>query len=148
MGMGITLNLTFSFRLLLNQRIFQYFKQFNISIIITMSSQNDPLAAAKQAERDLNSNAAKQGYSKGDSATDSGIDDRATKKFPGASVTLVALPQAQAITARFPSRKAVVLGNMDSLLRREILRGRVDRRIRRRRLGGIEGVRMGFEVLC
>merc|ERR1711939_1010377 len=127
-GMGITLNLTFSFRLLLNQRIFQYFKQFNISIIITMSSQNDPLAAAKQAERDLNSNAAKQGYSKGDSATDSGIDDRAT--------------------ARFPSRKAVVLGNMDSLLRREILRGRVDRRIRRRRLGGIEGVRMGFEVLC
>merc|ERR1711900_101829 len=83
-----TLNLTFSFRLLLNQRIFQYFKQFNISIIITMSSQNDPLAAAKQAERDLNSNAAKQGYSKGDSATDSGIDDRATKKFPGASVRL------------------------------------------------------------
>merc|ERR1712093_166282 len=79
---------TFSFRLLLNQRIFQYFKQFNISIIITMSSQNDPLAAAKQAERDLNSNAAKQGYSKGDSATDSGIDDRATKKFPGASVRL------------------------------------------------------------
>merc|ERR1711939_573414 len=76
MGMGITLNLTFSFRLLLNQRIFQYFKQFNISIIITMSSQNDPLAAAKQ------------GYSKGDSATDSGIDDRATKKFPGASVTI------------------------------------------------------------
>ena len=61
---------------------------------------------------------------------------------------MVALPQAQAITARFPSRKAVVLGNMDSLLRREILRGRVDRRIRRRRLGGIEGVRMGFEVLC
>lgn len=53
-----------------------------------MSSQNDPLAAAKQAERDLNSNAAKQGYSKGDSATDSGIDDRATKKFPGASVTI------------------------------------------------------------
>ncbi|KAH7350835.1 hypothetical protein BKA65DRAFT_396390 [Rhexocercosporidium sp. MPI-PUGE-AT-0058] len=93
-----------------------------------MSSQNDPLAAAKQAERDLNSNAAKQGYSKGDSgmslflshpfpvlwffcrrkkqrkylitvrfililiffsiATDSGIDDTATTKFPGASVTI------------------------------------------------------------
>ena len=34
-----------------------------------MSSQNDPLAAAKQAERDLNSNAAKQGFSKGDSGT-------------------------------------------------------------------------------
>merc|ERR1712093_697661 len=86
MGISITLNLTFSFRLLLNQRIFQYFKQFNISIIITMSSQNDPLAAAKQAERDLNSNAAKQGYSKGDSATDSGSDDREIPVEEGGSI--------------------------------------------------------------
>jgi len=87
------LNLTFSFRLLLNQRIFQYFKQFNISIIITMSSQNDPLAAAKQAERDLNSNAAKQGYSKGDSGT---------SLFLALPLTHI-FPTTEKIKSQFPS---------------------------------------------
>ncbi|KAF1829204.1 hypothetical protein BDW02DRAFT_574208 [Decorospora gaudefroyi] len=43
---------------------------------------------AKQAERDLNSNSAKQGHSEGLSATESGVDTaNVENKFPGAQVT-------------------------------------------------------------
>ncbi|CAI6342387.1 unnamed protein product [Periconia digitata] len=57
----------------------------------------DPLDIAKQAERDLNSQAAKQGHQLADKATgahgasdstkESGVDESVEKKFPGASVT-------------------------------------------------------------
>ncbi|KAF8852148.1 hypothetical protein BDZ45DRAFT_695316 [Acephala macrosclerotiorum] len=48
----------------------------------------DPLIAAKQAERELNSHQAKQGgYNNSDSANESGINEAAVHRFPGASVT-------------------------------------------------------------
>jgi len=47
----------------------------------------DPLAAAKQAERELNSHQAKQGSSKSDSTNESGVDSSVESHFPGASVT-------------------------------------------------------------
>jgi len=50
-------------------------------------NDKDPLAAAKQAERDLNSHQAKQGYSNSDSANESGVDASVENRFPGASVT-------------------------------------------------------------
>ncbi|EPE28607.1 hypothetical protein GLAREA_09728 [Glarea lozoyensis ATCC 20868] len=55
-----------------------------------MSSTNDPLAAAKQAEKDLNSPAMKTGAAnKGsDSVNESGVDESVTKKFPGSTVTV------------------------------------------------------------
>ncbi|KAF2634033.1 hypothetical protein P280DRAFT_474932 [Massarina eburnea CBS 473.64] len=56
-----------------------------------------PIALAQQAERDLNSQAAKQGHDVADTARsahgasdstkESGVDESATQKFPGASVT-------------------------------------------------------------
>ncbi|TVY37507.1 hypothetical protein LCER1_G008380, partial [Lachnellula cervina] len=48
--------------------------------------EKDPLAAAKQAERDLNSHQAKQGYNGSDSATESGVDASVETRFPGARV--------------------------------------------------------------
>ncbi|KAL8793629.1 MAG: hypothetical protein Q9195_003781 [Heterodermia aff. obscurata] len=54
----------------------------------------DPLEIAKQAERDLNSSAMKQGdgrnqrYDNSTSAVESGIDESAVRKFPGAEVTV------------------------------------------------------------
>ncbi|KAI5359536.1 hypothetical protein Slin15195_G071630 [Septoria linicola] len=52
-----------------------------------MSGQQDPLEIAKQAERDLNTQEAK-GNTKNasDSVNDSGINEAATTKFPGATV--------------------------------------------------------------
>ncbi|KUJ11820.1 uncharacterized protein LY89DRAFT_593649 [Mollisia scopiformis] len=48
----------------------------------------DPLAAAKQAERELNSHQAKQGgYNNSDSANESGVNEGVETRFPGASVT-------------------------------------------------------------
>jgi len=58
----------------------------------------DPLKLAKQAERDLNSHTAKtgadadnksvsQGYGASDSTIESGVDENAASKFPGAEVT-------------------------------------------------------------
>ncbi|TVY73311.1 hypothetical protein LSUE1_G006972 [Lachnellula suecica] len=62
-----------------------------------MSSNNsNPLAAAQQAERELNSHQAKQGYSGSDSehllipretANESGVDQSVENRFPGAKVT-------------------------------------------------------------
>ncbi|TVY36947.1 hypothetical protein LSUB1_G004789 [Lachnellula subtilissima] len=49
-------------------------------------ADKDPLAAAKQAERELNSHQAKQGYSTSDSATESGVDASVESRFPGANV--------------------------------------------------------------
>ncbi|MCJ1365598.1 hypothetical protein MMC16_004723 [Acarospora aff. strigata] len=46
----------------------------------------DPLAIAKQAERDLNSQSARQGHATSDSATESGVDETVTSKFPGSTV--------------------------------------------------------------
>ncbi|KAI4736996.1 hypothetical protein E4T50_12513 [Aureobasidium sp. EXF-12298] len=48
----------------------------------------DPLKLAQQAERDLNSHAAKQGQSNSDSALESGVDESVSNKFPGADVTV------------------------------------------------------------
>ncbi|KAJ4333989.1 hypothetical protein N0V95_009290 [Ascochyta clinopodiicola] len=48
----------------------------------------NPLDIAKQAEKDLNSHANVHGTSSSDSATESGIDESATSKFPGATVTV------------------------------------------------------------
>ncbi|CAF9915027.1 MAG: hypothetical protein HETSPECPRED_002272 [Heterodermia speciosa] len=54
----------------------------------------DPLEIAKQAERDLNSSALKQGdgrnqrYDNSTSAVESGIDESAVRKFPGSEVTV------------------------------------------------------------
>jgi len=45
----------------------------------------DPLDIAKAAERDLNSNQAKQGHGSGLSADESGIDQSVTNKFPGST---------------------------------------------------------------
>ncbi|KAJ9603566.1 hypothetical protein H2200_011752 [Cladophialophora chaetospira] len=45
----------------------------------------DPIDIAKAAERDLNSNAAKQGNPTSLSAEESGIDQGVTKKFPGST---------------------------------------------------------------
>lgn len=47
-------------------------------------SNTDPIALAQQAERDLNSSTAKQGST--DSQSDSGINEAAVNKFPGATV--------------------------------------------------------------
>ncbi|CZR59872.1 uncharacterized protein PAC_09766 [Phialocephala subalpina] len=48
----------------------------------------DPLEVAKQAKRELNSHQAKQGgYNNSDSTSESGINEAATSRFPGASVT-------------------------------------------------------------
>ncbi|KAK4539113.1 hypothetical protein LTR36_001468 [Oleoguttula mirabilis] len=57
----------------------------------------DPLKLAQQAERDLNSEGAKQGhtaddggrhtYGASDSTTESGVDQNVSTKFPGSSVT-------------------------------------------------------------
>ncbi|TVY34083.1 hypothetical protein LOCC1_G007864 [Lachnellula occidentalis] len=49
-------------------------------------SDKDPLAAAKQAERELNSHQAKQGHGGSDSANESGVDASVESRFPGASV--------------------------------------------------------------
>lgn len=49
----------------------------------------DPLEIAKQAERDLNSQAAKGNLrSTSDSAAESGVDESAVNKFPGAEVKI------------------------------------------------------------
>jgi len=49
---------------------------------------NDPLAAAKQAEQDLNSYQAKTGQvASSDSARESGVNEAVENKFPGAKVT-------------------------------------------------------------
>ncbi|KAK4556554.1 hypothetical protein LTR86_006125 [Recurvomyces mirabilis] len=47
----------------------------------------DPMEIARQAERDLNSNAAKTGTSGSDSTNDSGIDEAGAARFAGGSVT-------------------------------------------------------------
>ncbi|QIX00012.1 hypothetical protein AMS68_005529 [Peltaster fructicola] len=49
-----------------------------------MSSEQSPLEIAKQAERDLNSHAAKTG----NTGSDSSIDESATTKFPGSTVRI------------------------------------------------------------
>ncbi|KAH7082643.1 hypothetical protein BKA63DRAFT_501370 [Paraphoma chrysanthemicola] len=46
-----------------------------------------PLKVAEQAERDLNSDAAKKGHAGSASTTESGIDESATTKFPGSTVS-------------------------------------------------------------
>lgn len=46
----------------------------------------DPLALAQQAERDLNSRQAKTGYTVSDTANESGVDPSVTDKFPGSTV--------------------------------------------------------------
>ncbi|KAL8740586.1 MAG: hypothetical protein Q9190_006733 [Brigantiaea leucoxantha] len=46
----------------------------------------DPLAIAQQAERDLNSNAAKKGASGSLSGVESGVDESVTAKFPGSTL--------------------------------------------------------------
>ncbi|MCJ1462752.1 hypothetical protein MMC07_001355 [Pseudocyphellaria aurata] len=46
----------------------------------------DPLVLAQQAERDLNSHAAKHGLSSDVSAEESGVDQSVTDKFPGSTV--------------------------------------------------------------
>ncbi|KAF2419599.1 hypothetical protein EJ08DRAFT_642552 [Tothia fuscella] len=52
-----------------------------------MSDQNiDPIKIAHQAEKDLNSQQAKQGHSGSDSTLESGVDDSVTSKFPGSTV--------------------------------------------------------------
>ncbi|KAL9119633.1 MAG: hypothetical protein Q9187_003812 [Circinaria calcarea] len=48
----------------------------------------DPLALAEQAERDLNSHTAKHGHGGSLSVDDSGVDESATNKFPGSTVTV------------------------------------------------------------
>ncbi|KAA6413792.1 MAG: Kynurenine formamidase [Lasallia pustulata] len=48
----------------------------------------DPLAIAEQAERDLNSHAAKHGHSASNSTVESGVDENVTSKFPGSTVTV------------------------------------------------------------
>ena len=49
----------------------------------------DPLDIAKQAERDLNSQAAKGNLrNTSDSANESGVDESVTSKFPGAEVKI------------------------------------------------------------
>ncbi|KAG9512168.1 hypothetical protein KCU99_g8832, partial [Aureobasidium melanogenum] len=54
----------------------------------TEYQNQDPLKLAQQAERDLNSHAAKQGQSNSDSALESGVDESVSNKFPGAEVTV------------------------------------------------------------
>ncbi|KAI4171847.1 MAG: hypothetical protein LQ343_003924 [Gyalolechia ehrenbergii] len=46
----------------------------------------DPLVVAQQAERDLNSYAAKTGVNKSLSESESGVDEGVTTKFPGSTV--------------------------------------------------------------
>ncbi|KJX96728.1 unnamed protein product [Zymoseptoria tritici ST99CH_1A5] len=55
-----------------------------------MSTNQDPLEIAKQAERDLNTQEAKgnKKTQQSDTATESGIDASATTKFPGSTVTI------------------------------------------------------------
>ena len=49
----------------------------------------DPMALAKQAERDLNSHQANTGgYNASDTANESGVDSSVTNKFPGSTVTV------------------------------------------------------------
>ncbi|CAF9928417.1 hypothetical protein IMSHALPRED_007463 [Imshaugia aleurites] len=48
----------------------------------------DPMAIARQAERDLNSHQAKHGVSTADSTTESGVDTSVTDKFPGSTITV------------------------------------------------------------
>ncbi|PNS19139.1 hypothetical protein CAC42_1875 [Sphaceloma murrayae] len=50
------------------------------------SGQN-PLDIAKQAERDLSSNSAKQGLGGADSTTESGVNEAGAQRFPGGDVT-------------------------------------------------------------
>ncbi|KAF2815924.1 uncharacterized protein BDZ99DRAFT_457865 [Mytilinidion resinicola] len=50
-------------------------------------TNTDPLSLAKQAEADLNSRSAKTGHGTSDTTVESGIDDTATSKFPGSTVT-------------------------------------------------------------
>ncbi|KAI9805632.1 MAG: hypothetical protein M1833_005124 [Piccolia ochrophora] len=52
------------------------------------NGQDDPLAAARAAERELNSHEAKVGHGVSDSANESGVDAAAVNRFPGASVTV------------------------------------------------------------
>ncbi|MCJ1236776.1 hypothetical protein MMC14_004758 [Varicellaria rhodocarpa] len=47
----------------------------------------DPLVIAHQAEKDLNSHQAKHGVSHSSSATESGVDESVTNKFPGSTLT-------------------------------------------------------------
>ncbi|KAF6218425.1 hypothetical protein HO133_005774 [Letharia lupina] len=46
----------------------------------------DPMAIARQAERDLNSHQAKHGVSTADSTTESGVDTSVTDRFPGSTI--------------------------------------------------------------
>ncbi|KAI9824634.1 MAG: hypothetical protein M1819_000835, partial [Sarea resinae] len=46
----------------------------------------DPLKIAQQAEKDLNSQAAKQGHGLSSSTTESGVDEAAASNFPGSTV--------------------------------------------------------------
>jgi len=59
---------------------------------MSSNQQQDPLAIAQQAERDLNSQQAKgttaSGTTLSDTLNDSGINSAATSKFPGSSVTI------------------------------------------------------------
>lgn len=61
------------------------------SIAIKMSAEyqgEDPLKLAKQAERDLNSQASKTSrVGASDSTNESGVDESVRQKFPGADVT-------------------------------------------------------------
>ncbi|GAB7357591.1 hypothetical protein MBLNU459_g0099t1 [Dothideomycetes sp. NU459] len=47
----------------------------------------DPIKIAEQAEKDLNSHAAKSGTGGSDSTLESGVDESVTSKFPGSEVT-------------------------------------------------------------
>jgi len=68
-----------------------------------MSSEQNPLDIAAQAERDLNSREAKTGASKpSDSANESGVDVNVTNKFPGSTVTYGSAASGQGDNREIP----------------------------------------------
>ncbi|KAI9881528.1 MAG: hypothetical protein M1830_000091 [Pleopsidium flavum] len=65
-------------------------------------ANQDPLAIAKQAEQDLNSQSAKHGHGSSDSSNESGVDETVTSKFPGSTVTVGSAASGQGDNREIP----------------------------------------------
>ncbi|KAN0108462.1 hypothetical protein V8E51_008204, partial [Hyaloscypha variabilis] len=105
----------------------------------------DPLAAAKQAERDLNSYQAKQGLNNNsDSTLESGVNSAVTSRFPGATVTYGSAASGQGDNREIPVEEGGSIGRDGQLTKArdfEGVGGPEDKeRLEREVTGGDDGV--------